>query len=77
MGAYEVCKEILFMSDDLTFVIHLNEFRKFADFSRYLRFLAVLCHVNVHCSRVHDHLILMPFADFTKFALSPKSFRFT
>ena len=30
--------------------------RKFDDFSRYFRFLAVLCHVNVHFSRVHDHL---------------------
>ena len=51
--------------------------KKFADFLRYLRFLAVLCHVNVHFSRVHDHLSLKPFADFTKFAISPKSFRFT
>ena len=50
--------------------------RKFDDFSRYFRFLAVLCHVNVHFSRVHDHL-KKPFADFTKFAISPKSFRFT
>ena len=52
--------------------------KKFADFLRYLpRFLAVLCHVNVYFSRVHDHLSLKPFADFTKFAISPKSFRFT
>ena len=32
MFAYEECKEILFMSDDLTFVIHLNEFRSHTSF---------------------------------------------
>ena len=36
-----------------------------------VRFLAVLCHVKVHSSRVHDHL-KKPFADFTKFAILQK-----
>ena len=31
---------------------------------------------RVAFSRVHDRLSLKPFADFTKFAISPKSFRF-
>ena len=41
----------------------IAENRQFDDFSGYLRFLAVLCHVNVHFSRVHDHLKKMLFAD--------------
>ena len=61
---------------DITKFVKIAKNRQFDDFSRYLRFLAVLCHVNVHFSRVHDPL-KKPFADFTKFAISPKSFRFT
>ena len=62
---------------DLTKFAKIAKSRNFDDFQRYLRFLTVLCHVDVHFSRVHDHLSLKRFADFTKFAISPKSFRFT
>ena len=41
---------------DFTKFAKIAKNRQFDDFSRYLRFLAVLCHVNVHFSRVHDHL---------------------
>ena len=41
---------------DITKFVKIAKNRQFDDFSRYLRFLAVLCHVNVHFSRVHDHL---------------------
>ena len=67
---------VLFIITKPDRVAKIAKNRKFDDFSRHLRFLAVLCHVNVHFSRVHDHL-KKPFADFTKFAISPKSFRFT
>ena len=62
---------------DLTKFAKIGKSRNFDDFQRYLRFLTVLCHVNAHFSRVHDHLSLKRFADFTKFAISPKSVRFT
>ena len=61
---------------DLTKFAKIAKSRNFDDFHRYLRFVTVLCHVNVHFSRVHDHLSLKRFADFTKFAISPKRFRF-
>ena len=41
---------------DLTKFEKIAKNREFDDFSRYLRFPAVLYHVNVHFSRVHDHL---------------------
>ena len=62
---------------DLTKFAKIAKSRNFDDFQRYLRFLTVLCHVNVHFSRVHDQLSLKQFADFTKFAVSPKSSCFT
>ena len=62
---------------DLTKFAKIAKSRNFDDFQRYLRFLTVLCHVDVQFSRVHDHLGLKWFADSTKFAISPKSFRFT
>ena len=41
-------------------IVSLTTLRKIAfdDFSRYLRFPAVLCHVNVNFSPVYDHLSL-------------------
>ena len=62
---------------DLTKFAKIAKSRNFDDFQRYLRFLTVLRHVDLHFPRVHDHLSLKRFADFTKFAISPKSFRFT
>ena len=62
---------------DLTKFAKIAKSRNFDDFQRYLRFLTVLCHVDVQFSRVHDHLGLKWFADSTKFDISPKSFRFT
>ena len=41
---------------DLTKFAKIAKNRKLDYFSRYLRFLTVLCHVNVHFSRVHDNL---------------------
>ena len=41
---------------DLTNLRKLQKNRKFDDFLSYLRFIAVLCHVNVHFARIHDHL---------------------
>ena len=64
---------VLFIITKPDWVAKIAKNRKFDDFSRYLRFLAVLCHVNVHFSRVHDHL-KKPFADFTKFANKSKKF---
>ena len=40
---------------DFTKFAKIAKNRQFDDFSRYLRFLAVLCRVNVHFSRVHDN----------------------
>ena len=62
---------------DLTKFAKFAKSRNFDNFQRYLRFLTVLCHVNVHFSRVLDHLSLKQFADFTKFAVNPKSSCFT
>ena len=41
---------------DLTKYAKTVKNRNFDDFSSYLRFIAVLCHVNLHFCRVHDHL---------------------
>ena len=41
---------------DLTKFAKIAKNRKSDDFLRYLRFITVICHVNVHFYRVHDHL---------------------
>ena len=41
---------------DLTNTAKIAKNRKSDDFLRYLRFITVICHVNVHFYRVHDHL---------------------
>ena len=57
-------------------IVSLTIFCVTCDFSPFFVMLIITKPDRVAFSRVHDRLSLKPFADFTKFAISPKSFRF-